>query len=147
MGLFRAMQSSASALTAGRLQMDLIANNLANMNTTRTAAGTPYRRRVAVLSERIEPFQSVLNRQENTPAPSGAGVQVRAIQEDQSPFKLKYDPTNPEADAQGMVQLPNVDLLQELTDMMMASRVYEANVTAFNAGKTMAMKALDIGRS
>jgi flagellar basal-body rod protein FlgC len=147
--MFRSMQASASALTATRLQMDLIANNLANINTTRTADGGPYRRRFAVQAERQAPFADVLDQAlgaSSTPAPAGAGVRVVSIQEDQADFKLKYDPTHPDADASGMVRLPNVDLLQEMTDMMMATRIYEANVTAFNAGKAMAQRALEIGR-
>lgn len=147
--MFQSLQASASALTATRLQMDLIANNIANMNTTRTAEGGPYRRRYAVLAERQVPFSGVLDQAMSAagqPVSTGAGVRVVAVQDDRSPFKQKYDPTNPDADASGMVQLPNVDLLQEMTDMMVATRVYEANVTAFNAGKSMAQRALEIGR-
>jgi flagellar basal-body rod protein FlgC len=143
--IFRAMQISASALTASRLQMDLAANNLANINTTRGADGQPYRRRYVVQAERQESFPALLDRQSGQG--TGGGVQVTAIQEDQSPFKLKYDPAHPDADTNGMVRLPNVDMLQEITDMMMATRVYEANVTALNAGKAMELKALDIGRA
>jgi len=147
MRLFKAMETSTSALTTERLRMDLIANNLANINTTRTASGTPYRRRMAVQSERPDSFQTVLNRQLRPDEPGvGAGVQVTRIAEDQTPFKLKYDPSHPDADASGMVRLPNVDLLTEITDLIMSQRVYEANVTAFNAGKGMALKALEIGR-
>lgn len=149
MSMFRSLEASASALTATRLQMDLIANNLANINTTRTADGGPYRRRYAVQTERHVPFSGVLNQALSAagqPAPTGEGVRVVQIAEDQSPFKLKYDPANPDADASGMVRLPNVDLLQEMTDMIVATRVYEANVTAFNAGKSMAQRALEIGR-
>lgn len=148
MQIFRAMEASASALTAERLRMDLISNNIANINTTRTAAGTAYRRRFAEQAERVDSFQDVLSRQTGATAlpDSGAGVRITAIREDQSPFKLKYDPANPDADARGMVKMPNVDLVQEMTDMMMSTRVYEANVTAFNAAKGMAMKALEIGR-
>ncbi len=147
MRLFKAMEASTSALTAERLRMDLIANNLANINTTRTASGTPYRRKVAVQAERPDSFQNVLDRQLKPDEPGvGAGVQVTSIVEDLSPFKLKYDPSHPDADEKGMVRLPNVDLLTEITDLMMSQRVYEANVTAFNAGKGMALKALEIGR-
>lgn len=146
MSFFRALETSASALTAERLRMDLIANNIANINTTRGANGEPYRRRYAVQGERRISFPDLLNRQAGVPDTTGAGVQITAIQEDAAPFKLKYDPTNPEADANGMVRLPNVDLLQEISDMLVASRVYEANVTAFNAGKAIATKALEIGK-
>lgn len=144
--IFQGMQASASALTAGRLQMDVVANNIANLNTTRTAAGTPYRRRFVIQAERTESFESALSREMEKTPKAGAGVQIAAIQEDTAPYKLKYDPTHPDAGPDGMVRLPNVDLLQELTDMMMATRLYEANVTAFNAGKAMAQRALEIGR-
>lgn len=145
MRMFRAMEASASALTAERLRMDLIANNLANINTTRTAEGGPYRRRFAIQTERREEFSEILGR-EASRLNEGDGVRITAIQEDQSEFKLKYDPSHPEADEQGMVRLPNVDLLTEISDMMVSTRIYEANVTAFNAAKAMALKALEIGR-
>lgn len=143
--MFRAMEASASALTAERLRMDLIANNLANINTTRTAEGGPYRRRFAIQTERREEFSEILGR-EASRLNEGDGVRITAIQEDQSEFKLKYDPSHPDADEQGMVRLPNVDLLTEISDMMVSTRIYEANVTAFNAAKAMALKALEIGR-
>jgi len=147
MRMFRAMETSASALTAERLRMDVIANNLANINTTRTAAGGPYRRRFITTAERTQTFSDVLAaKQGEAPPVTGAGVVVTSIQEDPSDFKLKYDPSNPDADAQGFVRLPNVDMLTEITDMMMSTRVYEANVTAFNAAKAMAVKALEIGK-
>ncbi|MGE5672568.1 MAG: flagellar basal body rod protein FlgC [Mycobacterium leprae] len=147
MNFFRSMEASASALTAERLRMDVIAGNLANMNTTRTANGDPYRRKFVTQAERPTTFQDLLAQKAGQPAPTvGAGVQVTAIQEDQTPFQLKYDPGNPDADANGMVRLPNVDMLQEITDMMTSQRTYEANVTAFNVSKAMAMKALEIGR-
>lgn len=147
MTLLRAMQTSASALTAERLRMDVIANNLANINTTRSADGNPYRRRVAISAERQEPFRSVLAQQiAQAGSLRGAGVQIAAIEQDQSPYKQQFDPNHPDADEQGMVRLPNVDLLTEITDMMVAVRAYEANVSAFNAAKSMALRALDIGR-
>lgn len=147
MGLFRAMEASASALTAQRFRMDLIANNIANINTTRTAEGEPYRRKVTTQAERRESFQDVLDRASGKPvSASGAGVVITSVTEDPAPYKVKYDPGHPEADANGNVQMPNVDLLTEITDMMVASRVYEANVTAFNASKAMVQRALEIGR-
>lgn len=147
MRMFRAMEASASALTAERLRMDLIANNLANINTTRTAEGGPYRRRYAVVEQRQDSFANVLAREGSRTETAGAGVRVAQIAEDQAPFKEVHDPTHPDADpVTGMVRLPNVDMLQEITDMMMATRVYEANLTAFNAGKAMALRALEIGR-
>lgn len=147
MRMFRSMEASASALTAERLRMDLIANNLANINTTRGADGGPYRRRYAVVEERRENFADVLARESGRSAPMGAGVRVAQIVEDQAPFKEVHDPTHPDADpVTGIVRLPNVDMLQEITDMMMATRIYEANLTAFNAAKSMALRALEIGR-
>lgn len=147
MRMFRAMEASASALTAERLRMDLIANNLANINVTRTADGGPYRRRVAIMEERQDSFANVLAQQSGQGSPVGAGVRVAEIREDQSPFKEVHDPNHPHADpVTGMVRLPNVDMLQEITDMMMATRIYEANLTAFNAAKSMALRALEIGR-
>lgn len=139
------MDISASALTAQRMRMDVISENIANANTTRTAAGTPYRRKVTVLQQgKGDPFSSYLQDAQNTAA--GNGVQVAAIVEDMSDFKLDYDPANPDADANGYVQLPNVDEVKEMVDMMSATRSYEANVTALNATKSMAMKALEIGK-
>ncbi|MDF2627106.1 MAG: flgC [Symbiobacteriaceae bacterium] len=147
MTIFSGMQASASALTAGRLHMDVVANNIANMNTTRGADGNPYRRRYVVQAERTASFDSALARETDKAAPrAGAGVQITAINEDTAPFQIKYDPTHPDADADGNVRLPNINLLQEITDMMLATRLYEANVTAFNAGKAMAQRALEIGR-
>jgi flagellar basal-body rod protein FlgC len=145
MRMFKAMEASASALTAQRLRMDLIANNLANIRTTRTAEGGPYRRRYAVMEERQETFADALGRATQKAQP-GMGVRVKEIREDTSPFKEVYDPTHPDADENGIVRMPNVDMLQEITDMMMATRVYDANLTAFNAAKTMALRALEIGR-
>lgn len=148
MRIFRSMETSTSALTAERLKMDLIANNLANINTTRGPGGQPYRRKVAVQEERRESFQDLLSKalDNKKPEEAGNGVRVTRIQEDPSAFKVKYDPTHPDADKDGMVRLPNVDMTTEMLDMMMAQRIYEANVTAFNVSKSMALKALEIGR-
>jgi len=147
MRLFRAMETSTSALTAERLRMDLIANNLANINTTRTENGEPYRRKFAVQAERRDSFSDLLGQQlSKSPADAGEGVRIVSIEADQAEFKQKYDPTHPDADANGMVRLPNIDLVQEMTDLMMAQRVYEANVSAFNASKLITQKALEIGR-
>ncbi|MFO7274944.1 MAG: flagellar basal body rod protein FlgC [Bacillota bacterium] len=147
MRLFQAMEASASALTAERLRMDIIANNLANYRTTRTPEGGPYRRRYVVVEERPGTFASALARETERGAQPGLGVRVARIAEDPSPFKEVYDPTHPDADpVTGIVRLPNVDLLQELTDLILAQRMYDANLTAFNAAKSMAMRALEIGR-
>lgn len=133
-----------SGLTAQRLRMDIVSQNLANQDTTVTADGGPYRRKTVRFSERTEPsFTGYLEGATGTMA---GGVQVDAIENDPSDFKLSYDPTNPNAGADGYVRLPNVDTVTEMTDMMEASRSYSADVTAFNALKGMAVTSLDIGK-
>ena len=146
MALFGARFTSASGLTAQRLRMDLIAGNLANAATTRTAAGGPYRRRLAVLAERGPGFAGVLQGALGGAAPEPAGVQVAGIVEDPSPLRLRYDPSHPDADAQGYVRLPNVDTVTEMVDLIAASRAYEANATAITDLKGMVHRALEIGR-
>jgi flagellar basal-body rod protein FlgC len=118
--------------------MDVISQNIANANVTRTQNGEPYRRRVVSFKEQTEPFGNYLNR--------AKGVVATSITEDMSDFVLEYDPDHPDADANGYVRYPNVDELVEMTDMISASRSYEANVTALNNTKTMALKALEIGK-
>lgn len=148
---FSSLETSASGLTAERLRMDVIANNIANANTTRTANGGPYRRQMIVLESRPS-FASALQQQLGQAAPNeqhaqvGQGVRVTQIIQDQRPFKVKYDPAHPDADANGYVQLPNVETVTEMVDLISASRAYEANVTALNAFKQMVSTALQIGR-
>lgn len=144
--MFKSMQISASGMTVQRLRMDVIAQNVANMNTTRTAAGGPYRRRLVAVQEDIEStsFSQHLARSRN--AFHGKGVKATAIVEDPTPFKRVHDPGHPDADEEGYVLMPNVDTLKEMVDMISATRSYEANVTAFNAAKSMAIKGLEIGR-
>jgi len=144
--VFKSMQISASGMTVQRLRMDVIAQNVANMNTTRTADGGPYRRRLVAVQENIEsiPFSQHLARSRD--AFRGKGVKATAIVEDPTPFKRVYDPGHPDADEEGYVLMPNVDTLKEMVDMISATRSYEANVTAFNAAKSMAVKGLEIGR-
>ena len=146
MRLFRSMDVSASGLTAERLRMDIISNNIANANTTRTAAGGPYRRQVPVFEAReARPFSSILaGAYENggVDSSSGRGVRVVRIQEDPTPPKLRYDPGHPDARPDGYVELPNVDVLTEMVDMIAATRAYEANVAAINSAKALAMKDL-----
>ena len=134
------MDISASALTAQRMRMDVISENIANADTTRTENGGPYRRRVAVMGEQQLTFSSVLKQA------TGGGVAVTQIVEDMSDFEYDYDPNHPDADANGYVAKPNVDKAEEIIDMMSATRSFEANVTALNATKAIAMKALEIGR-
>lgn len=145
MSLFSAFDISASALTAERLRMDLIANNLANANTTRTDEGGPFKRQMAIFAPRTGE-RSVPGRGRATRSDSGMGVRVVAIVEDQSPARLVYDPNHPDADESGMVAMPNVDPVREMVDLISATRAYEANITSINAFKSMALKALEIGR-
>lgn len=140
---------SSSALTAQRLRMDVISSNIANAETTRASVvdgkAVPYQRKMVVLSPNQSDFSSMLERQMNGQSPA-QGVKVAAIQEDQTPMKPVYNPTHPDADAQGYVYMPNVDIAKEMIDMISASRSYEANVTALNSSKAMISKALEIGR-
>lgn len=139
---------SASALTAQRLRMDVISSNIANAETTRAGyvdgKFVPYRRKTVVVEPQAMSFRNLLDQQLNGSA--AQGVKVTKIQEDQSPFKQVYNPTHPDADANGMVYMPNVDMAKEMVDMISASRSYEANITALNASKAMFMKSLEIGR-
>ena len=147
MGLIQSLRSSASALMAQRLRMDVVANNVANMNTSRTAAGGPYRRQQVVFTEqgREIPFRDFLGHATGE-GRSGGGVTVSAIVEDTTPPRRVHDPTHPDADDDGFVLLPNIDLVTEMTDLISASRAYEASVTVLNATKSLALSALRIGR-
>ena len=134
MGLINTMRVSASGLSAERLRMDLIADNLANANSTRTPEGGPYRRKVAVI-EPITPTASM-----------PGGVRVVGIAHDPAPPRLVYQPGHPDADPNGYVAYPNVEMVHEMVDLITASRAYEANIQAFNAAKNMVLRTLDIGR-
>lgn len=139
-----ALNIPGSGLTAQRLRMDIISQNLANQDTTATASGEPYQRKTVTFSERTQPtFEGYLS---GANGESPGGVQVDSINNDTSDFKLSYDPTSPNADANGYVRLPNVDTVTEMTDLMESSRSYSADVTAFNALKGMATSSLDIGK-
>ncbi|NLP15668.1 MAG: flagellar basal body rod protein FlgC [Clostridiales bacterium] len=144
MSAFTGMNISASGMTAQRLRMDIISQNIANVNTTRDENGRPYRRKAVVFSEKdATPFQEVFMR---TAGVIGNGVKVTRIIEDNKPMRKVYDPTHPDADDDGYVTYPNVNIVQEMTDLIDASRSYEANVTAFNATKNMALKGLEVGK-
>ena len=146
MGFFNSINVSASGLTAERLRMDLISENIANANVTRTASGTPYRRKVAVFrAQEANSFEQMLNLASGT-STVGNGVEIAGIVEDQSAFKKEYNPNHPDADENGYVNLPNVEVVNEMINLISASRAYEANITAVNTTKTMAMKALEIGK-
>ena len=146
MGFLDSMSVSASALTATRMRMDIVAENMANVNTTRTAEGTPYRRKYVVFqemkSDKDVGFTTYLNRANRTKG----GVRVSHIGYDESEYKLDFNPTHPDADEEGYVRMPNVDVVQEMVDMMSAYRAYEANITAINAFKDMAVKTLELGK-
>lgn len=148
MGIFNAFAISASGLTAERLRMDVISNNIANVNTTRTIEGGPYQRQRVVFEPRGEKmdfvFPSVFNRARQS---QFQGVKVSGIINDQEPPKLVYDPGNPDANKEGYVAMPNVNIVKEMVDMISATRAYEANVTSINSVKTMAAKALEIGKA
>jgi len=159
MSFFNSFNISASGMTAQRLRMDTISQNLANVNTTRTENGEAYRRKTVVFQEMSngKNFRSHLDnylndyRSSNSTATSrrsqsGGGVKVTQVIEDQSPFIEVYDPTHPDANGKGYVQMPNVNSVEEMTNLISANRSYEANITAFNATKAMASKALEIGR-
>lgn len=147
MGIFSSFDINGSGMSAERFRMDIISENVANQNTTRTEDGTPYRRKVVVFEEKNSqtPFRHVLN--EAWDRYSGNGVKVTGVYEDEwTEMKMVYDPSHPDADENGYVNLPNVDALKETVDSMSATRSYEANVTALNAIKLMAQKALEIGK-
>ncbi len=147
MSLFKAIDISASGLTAQRLRMDTISENIANVNTTRTAAGGPYRRKVVVFESREleNRFSGLLNKALEAQK-IGEGVRVVKIAEDNTPFKMVYDPNHPDANAQGYVRMPNVNIVTEMVNMISATRAYEANVTAVKSSKDIALKSLEIGR-
>ncbi len=143
MRIFDTFKISASGMTAEKLRMDTVASNIANATTTRTEDGGPYRRKVAVFKENLE---RELDRISGRSEVVSRGVKVDAITEDPTPFRLVYDPEHPDANEEGYVEMPNVNVLNEMVDMIAATRAYEANITALNASKAMFLKALEIGR-
>jgi flagellar basal-body rod protein FlgC len=146
MSLMDGMNVSASGMSAQRLRMDIISQNIANVNTTRDENGEPYRRRMLIFSERDQAsFDNIL--MSKTGAAVGNGVKVSQIIEDtKTPMNKVYDPSNPDADEDGYISYPNVNTVTEMTNLIDASRSYEANVTAFNASKNMALKNLELGK-
>ena len=151
MAFFEAMNVSASALTAQRLRMDVISENIANVNTTRTNEGGPYRRKTVIFQEiQDTPFMSLLRDATNDnggrDAPQGMGVRIAGIMQDETPGALVYDPAHPDADDEGYVRMPNVNVVQEMVNMISASRSYEANITAINTSKALMTRTLEIGR-
>lgn len=153
MSIFHSLNTSTSALTAQRLRMDVISSNMANVDTTRgklvNGEWQPYRRKVVSFQPREGQFSSMLHVAMGKPIKGsvGYGVEVSRIREDaETPFKLVFDPEHPDANEQGYVEMPNVDPLREMVDLMSATRSYEANITVLNANKSMLMKALEIGK-
>lgn len=140
MAFLNALNTVGSALTAERFRMNIISQNIANQNTIGTDGNDPYRRKQVIFEERQQSFSETLD------AVSGGGVRVVRVDESKENFKPVYDPTNPEADEDGYVYYPNVNNTEEQIDLMEASRVYEANVTALSVVKAMAQKALEIGK-
>ncbi|WP_042471908.1 flagellar basal body rod protein FlgC [Bacillus ndiopicus] len=153
MTIFHSMNTTASALTAQRLRMDVISSNMANIDTTRAkqvnGEWEPYRRKTVTLTAKEGQFSNFLNVAMGKTEKQGVGngVKVSRIKEDnETPFKLVYDPTHIDADENGYVRMSNVDPLKEMVDLISATRSYEANVTVFNANKSMLTKALEIGK-
>lgn len=148
MAFLSSLNISGSALTATRLQMDVISENLTHVSTTRTETeNTPYRRKMVVYRPIGEnSFRAMFSRGLNNGTVVPRGVQVTEIVEDETPFKPVYNPEHPDANDEGYVMMPNVDPVKETIDMMAATRAYDANINAFNAVKEMATRALDIGR-
>lgn len=142
MNLFRNFDISASALTAERLRMDTISNNIANANTTRTPDGGPYKRQVPVFAEVLE---NATNGQVGAGS-QPAGVRVTEIRSLNSQPRMVYDPTHPDANADGYVAYPDINVVSEMVNLITASRSYEANVTAFNSAKDMYKASLDLGK-
>jgi len=164
-GIFAGLSISASGMRAQRVAQNIISSNLANAETTRTDAGGPYRRQFPVFQAQLEHVHQALHSKrvalngvttdaahQQIPGQDfatdrsiyGRGVHVAEIREDAKPPKLVYDPAHPDADSSGYVALPNVNIVEEMTDMIAATRAYEANVTAFNAMKSMIQQALQI---
>lgn len=140
---FNSLRISASGLSAERLRMDTIASNMANITTTRDKNGQPYRRKIAVFQENLT---NELDSQTEKDKSRFLGVKAVGIVEDNSPLRREYNPSHPDADKDGYVLMPNVNVLNEMADMIAATRAYEANVNAINAEKSMFSKALEIGR-
>jgi flagellar basal-body rod protein FlgC len=135
-----AITASASALNAEKKRIEVAVSNLANQESTRTAEGGPYRRRDVVLAADDKAFDAALNRA------SATGVRVASVVEDQAPFRRRYEPSHPDADADGFVALPNVDAPHEMVDMLGAARAYQANLAAISLIRDMVARALELGR-
>jgi len=136
MNSFNVFKVSASALEAQRQRMNVIASNMANVHSTRTDEGGPYRRKDVLFSaETVQSDSDTLT-----------GVRIVDVVADSTPFRTVYDPGHPDADKDGYVSMPNINIIEEMVNMMMASRAYEASVSAFNMSKAMFLKTLELGR-
>lgn len=147
MGFYTSIEVSATGLSAERLAMDTIANNIANVNTTRTAEGGPFKRQLVVFAQKNEPATGTNGANPldgGNGAASRAGVEVVGVVNDPSPDRLVYDPSHPDADAQGYVHMPNIEVVKEMVDMMAASRAYAANVTAIQESRAMGTATLGL---
>ncbi|WP_027338685.1 flagellar basal body rod protein FlgC [Halonatronum saccharophilum] len=141
MGIFNGMNTSASGLTAQRLRMDIISNNIANVNTTKDENGEYYKRKMPVFATKLNEEIGKLSKGEQI----SNGVKVKEIKESGEPPRLVYKPTHPDANEDGYVKKPNINIVSEMTDMISATRAYEANVTALNSSKSIIESALNIG--
>ena len=148
--IFTSIDASASGLTAQRKRMDIIAGNIANVDTTRTPEGGPFKRQLVVFASKTDltfrKFPFLPLKIKTKMKHPGEGVKILEVMKDPSPPRLKFDPGHPDANNEGYVAYPNIDVVKEMVDMISASRAYEANITSVNAAKSMAMKALSIGR-
>ena len=151
MSIFSSFGINASGLTAERFRMDIISENIANANTTRTEDGTPYVRKIVTFQEKNKTgatFNSILASQSKYNRYGGDGVKVGGVYEDKvSQMNMVYDPSHPDADENGYVLYPNVNTITEMTNLIDASRAHEANNTAFSATKAMALEGLSVGQS
>ena len=149
MGLFQPFDIAATGMTAQRFRMDIIAENIANVSTTRTENGGPYRRKIVTFQEKelkngVASFRNILK--DRTNYYNGNGVKVTKVSEDtETDFIMEYDPSHPDADENGYVRYPNVNTVTEITNLIDASRSYEANTTAFQAIKSMAQTGIQVG--
>jgi len=146
MDFFDVLKISGSALSAQRFRLQIISGNLANAHTTRTSGGGPYRRRDVVFSTSSDPLSFASHFRSNMDDEGSGIVKVARVVEDPRPFRKVYDPGHPDADDSGYVSLPNVNIIEEMLNLISATRAYEANVTVVQATKQMTLKALEIGR-
>ena len=151
MSFLSTLNIAGSGMTAQQTRLDVIAENITNASTTRTQAGGAYRRKVVVMQSQggRDDFRAAMARAQrvsNAGYTTTGGVKITGIVEDQSDFKLVFDPTHPDANEEGYVELPNVDMVQEMTDAMAASQAFNANVTVFNTLKSVIAKGLEIGK-